>query len=158
MPHFIDEKCIGCTACVNVCPTDAISGERQALHVIDPDLCIDCSSCARICPVLAISDQNGVYVPRIPKRADWPKPVVIEENCTGCSFCVDICPWDCLALVEGDADGHFMNNIARLVKPDSCVGCKECEEVCAKAAIVVLSKEERDLMFELVTQDVLHAR
>lgn len=129
MVHFIDERCIGCTACVSVCPTDAITGERKELHVIDPRLCIDCGTCARICPVLSIADQNGVYHPRIPKRADWPKPVIDWDSRTGCNFCVDICPFDCLAL----EDEQFQSAAVR-IRPDACVGRKECEEVCGKGA------------------------
>ncbi len=138
MSHYIDEKCIGCTACINVCPTEAIAGERKVQHTIDPDLCIDCGACARVCPALSIADQFGDYKPRVAKRQDWPKPVVYEDLCTGCNFCVDICPWDCLEL-SGDG---AMFGTAVLVKPMACVGCRECEEVCAKGAILVLDPHQ----------------
>lgn len=134
MAHFIDDKCIGCTACVAVCPTEAITGERKELHFIDPQLCIDCDACVRACPVLAIADEFGVYKPRIAKRSDWPKPVVDPVMCSGCEFCVDVCPFDCLEIA---GDGQFMG-IAVLSKPNACVSCRECEEVCAKGAIMVL--------------------
>jgi len=49
------EDCIGCTACVNVCPTDAISGERKEAHIIDDELCISCGACQIKCPVDAIN-------------------------------------------------------------------------------------------------------
>lgn len=133
MAHFITDTCIGCTACVRVCPTDAITGERKELHVIDPELCIDCGACENACPVECIENQHGVMLPRIAKRADWPKPVVHEELCTGCNFCVDVCPFDCLELT-----GPQMMGIAELVKPMQCVACYQCEEVCAKGAIEVL--------------------
>ncbi|MDW8047511.1 MAG: 4Fe-4S binding protein, partial [Chloroflexota bacterium] len=45
MAYSIIETCIGCTACTKRCPTNAISGERNQLHVIDPTLCIDCGAC-----------------------------------------------------------------------------------------------------------------
>ena len=55
LPYWIDKDiCIGCTACVNECPVDAISGERKEPHVIDEDACISCGACADICPVDAI--------------------------------------------------------------------------------------------------------
>ena len=54
--YVIDEAaCIGCTACVRVCPTGAISGERKKPHVIHPDVCISCGICAGKCPVKAIA-------------------------------------------------------------------------------------------------------
>ena len=49
------EACIGCTACVRVCPTGAISGERRKPHVIQPEVCISCGICAGKCPVKAIT-------------------------------------------------------------------------------------------------------
>lgn len=50
----ITEKCIGCTACVRVCPVDCIAGERKTLHVIDQAACIKCEACIAKCPVDAI--------------------------------------------------------------------------------------------------------
>jgi len=50
----ITEKCIGCTACKNVCPVDCISGERKSLHEIDQSECIKCGACIDKCPVNAI--------------------------------------------------------------------------------------------------------
>ncbi len=55
-PYVIDEAiCIGCTACIRLCPTGAISGARKQPHVIDPQLCISCGACAIKCPVKAIA-------------------------------------------------------------------------------------------------------
>ena len=45
MAFRIIETCIGCTACVKRCPTDAITGDRKVLHIIDPALCIGCKKC-----------------------------------------------------------------------------------------------------------------
>ena len=40
--YTIVDTCIGCTACTKRCPTNAITGTRNVVHVIDPTLCIDC--------------------------------------------------------------------------------------------------------------------
>jgi len=45
----IIKECEGCGACKNSCPTGAISGEKNKLHVIDQDLCIKCGMCLSTC-------------------------------------------------------------------------------------------------------------
>ena len=47
--YEITEACTGCTSCVKVCPTDAITGERRKLHVIEQDKCIQCGTCMDVC-------------------------------------------------------------------------------------------------------------
>lgn len=49
-----EEDCIGCTACVTVCPVDAIEGERKQPHTIVEETCIACGACETKCPVDAI--------------------------------------------------------------------------------------------------------
>ena len=55
----IDENwCIGCTLCIDVCPTDAILGTNKRMHtVIDPH-CTGCELCIPVCPVDCISLEN----------------------------------------------------------------------------------------------------
>lgn len=51
---FITDKCRGCTACIKVCPVNAISGTVKELHTIDLDKCIKCGSCIEKCRFGAI--------------------------------------------------------------------------------------------------------
>jgi ferredoxin len=48
------EKCTGCEACVEECPSEAISMVDGKAEV-EPDACIDCGVCVDACPVEAIS-------------------------------------------------------------------------------------------------------
>jgi iron only hydrogenase large subunit-like protein len=48
------EKCMGCTHCMTVCPTQAIR-VLQGKAVLNPNRCIDCGECFRVCPVSAYS-------------------------------------------------------------------------------------------------------
>ncbi len=48
--YVIDpEKCNGCQLCVDICPTDAISGAKSELHSIDLYRCIKCKACYEVC-------------------------------------------------------------------------------------------------------------
>lgn len=49
-----EERCTGCTACVKVCPTEAIRVNRSKA-VIFNDRCIDCGRCVSVCPHHAYS-------------------------------------------------------------------------------------------------------
>ena len=43
--------CIGCTKCIQACPTDAILGSNKQLHTVIRDECIGCRLCVTPCPV-----------------------------------------------------------------------------------------------------------
>jgi len=43
------EKCTGCGACIKVCPTQAISGEKKKAHTIDSNKCTRCGACIESC-------------------------------------------------------------------------------------------------------------
>jgi len=48
------EKCTGCTACVQACPVDAITGKKKEAHTIDPEKCTRCGSCLERCKFDAV--------------------------------------------------------------------------------------------------------
>jgi ferredoxin len=50
----ISDACVGCGACVEVCPVEALSMEDEKA-VCDADKCVDCGACVSECPVEAIS-------------------------------------------------------------------------------------------------------
>jgi electron transport complex protein RnfB len=48
----IDENwCIGCTLCIEVCPTDAIFGSNKRMHAVMESYCTGCELCIPVCPV-----------------------------------------------------------------------------------------------------------
>ena len=52
----IDETwCIGCTVCIEVCPTDAILGSNKLMHTVIEHHCTGCELCVPVCPVDCIS-------------------------------------------------------------------------------------------------------
>ncbi|MCF6288358.1 MAG: electron transport complex subunit RsxB [Proteobacteria bacterium] len=49
--EVIEEECIGCTKCIQVCPVDAIIGAAKQMHTIILDVCTGCDLCIPACPV-----------------------------------------------------------------------------------------------------------
>jgi NADH:ubiquinone oxidoreductase subunit F (NADH-binding)/(2Fe-2S) ferredoxin/NAD-dependent dihydropyrimidine dehydrogenase PreA subunit len=54
LSYFITEDCTGCTRCVRVCPTKAITGTVKQRHTIDQEKCIKCGACMDACTFKAI--------------------------------------------------------------------------------------------------------
>lgn len=55
----IDEsRCIGCTKCLEVCPTDAIVGAMNLMHTVIRAECIGCELCLPPCPVDCIEMES----------------------------------------------------------------------------------------------------
>lgn len=136
LAYKIIETCIGCTACVKRCPTSAITGVRDDLHMIDPDLCIDCGACGVVCPPEAILDDMGDICRTFP-RAQAPVAKTIEENCigSGCELCINICPFDALSLQDSPHNKDFYGMAT--VDPRKCTGCRLCENACGWSAIYI---------------------
>lgn len=51
--QILEDNCTGCTACVRVCPTEAIR-VRDRKASIDPYRCVDCGNCVSVCEFHAI--------------------------------------------------------------------------------------------------------
>ena len=66
---------------------------------------------------------------------------IIEEECTGCGKCVDVCPVEALSLVSK----HSTSKKRRLAKllEENCFGCGVCVRVCKPDAIVMDKRETR---------------
>jgi len=55
MPAIVNkDECTGCEACVEACPTEAISMDGDFAFV-NADECTDCEACVEACPTEAIS-------------------------------------------------------------------------------------------------------
>lgn len=66
----------------------------------------------------------------------YPHPVIFPERCIGCQACVDACPHDVLAIVDGTASA---------VAPDLCMEDTACQAECPvnpKACIVINTTKE----------------
>ena len=86
------DLCIGCGACVNVCPDQAITLQRELGPVIetkellmDQDACVQCQVCEENCPKDAIKIEDDEIV-------------LSRDKCILCDVCTTKCPVGALKL------------------------------------------------------------
>jgi NAD-dependent dihydropyrimidine dehydrogenase PreA subunit len=101
------EKCVGCGACVQDCPLDAIRLKKKKA-VID-DRCTECTACMRVCPEEAISTGGMV------------QPEAIQ---------CDACPIGCW-IKKGyiGACQRYRNQDGKLLRITPLIPFKQVEEV-----------------------------
>jgi len=133
MAYRINESCNGCTVCAKLCPVFAISGEKDARHIVNEKRCVNCGVCGRACAKGAIVDDAGKTCVPV-KRAKWPKPAVNAKTCSACSICVNDCTPGALQISLPRFRGDI-NVYAELAKPQKCTGCAVCKSHCPLGAI-----------------------
>lgn len=95
LPEWLDNECIDCNLCVNVCPTKAIerkevkdeSGELKRKYILNEDKCINCSICTSACPTSAwVPEKQGynLYIGgtmgKMPRLGSILKKLITEEE------------------------------------------------------------------------------
>ncbi len=65
MARIDEAACIGCTLCIQACPTDAILGAAKLMHTVIADRCTGCELCLPPCPVDCIA--------MIPAAREWTR-------------------------------------------------------------------------------------
>ena len=58
---------------------------------------------------------------------------VVNENCDGCAFCVDACPFKAITLLEYMSAGKIKKTVE--VNEILCKGCGSCTATCPKQGI-----------------------
>jgi ferredoxin-type protein NapG len=83
---FRQGYCSFCNACVEVCPTAALTdfdpqSMKIGVAVLSGDACINCGLCPDECEYEALTWDEKTRL-----------PVILEEQCNGCGACESVCP------------------------------------------------------------------
>jgi len=75
--YILPDKCQGCGICLKNCSSEAISGGKRMVHIIDQSKCIKCGVCHDVCPtrfsaVVKVSGEE-IAVPSEPVPVTAPK-------------------------------------------------------------------------------------
>jgi electron transport complex protein RnfB len=71
-----EQRCIGCTLCIQACPVDAIVGAAKLMHTVIEDECTGCDLCLPPCPV----DCIDIVTPE-PAIQQWRPPRPRAGDC-----------------------------------------------------------------------------
>ncbi|MFH0907996.1 MAG: FAD-dependent oxidoreductase [bacterium] len=83
----------------------------------------------------AASARAGVLLSRDHIELEANVSHVIDDNCDGCAYCVDPCPFKAITLLEYASDGAVKKTVD--VNESICKGCGVCQATCPKQGIFV---------------------
>jgi ferredoxin len=58
-PKIKESECVGCGACIDICPEGVIELDEGISKVKNPNKCINCWACLTACPLGLISKGDG---------------------------------------------------------------------------------------------------
>lgn len=145
--HFL-RRCIGCGACMAVCPTNTLQpsgfdGPWRALlsPLLTPAVgpCrTDCARCGQFCPtaaILPLTAEEKIWARPGSARIDKKRCLAWQEE-RACLVCDEVCPFAAIVLVRVPGIGNAVPEVIT----NRCSGCGYCEHECPVAgtrAIVV---------------------
>ena len=82
--EFAISVCSQCGTCVEICPTEALSVNKQGVVMINKKLCSGCMVCVEHCPTDNLRTFDDAVMP---------------FKCTACGACAKECPAEALEIV-----------------------------------------------------------
>lgn len=131
MIHVIEDKCIGCNACIRTCPVPNANHYDGTVVRVNPDECIQCGECIKNCRHGAryYDDDIGIFMEMIKKKKvslivapaiktaldgrwrhilKWLKDMGVHEVYDG-SFGADICTYMHIEYMKRHPDAKIIS-------------------------------------------------
>ncbi|HOT06503.1 MAG: Polyferredoxin protein MvhB [Methanosaeta sp. PtaB.Bin039] len=154
-----NDRCLPCTLCEPVCPTDAITVKfdhtrqdfgqlREGISgkiEVDKDKCNLCGICARFCPAFMLLDQDR---PDPRNLVPYQQLLVDEELCDYCGLCVGICPEEAIRVEGEPLEAQLDLKGSIDVDNEKCIGCGRCALVCPYQAMDVTRPFEGEIRLD----------
>lgn len=83
----------------------------------------------------AASAKAGIVISKDTLELEANISYVVDENCDGCAYCIDPCPYKAITLIEYKFDGSIKKTVQ--VNESLCKGCGTCMATCPKKGIFV---------------------
>lgn len=77
--------CTQCGECMDVCPTQAITRDKNGIVRINKKMCVGCFMCVGFCPEIAMIMHGDNIEP---------------FKCVSCGQCVKVCPTNAISMSE----------------------------------------------------------
>lgn len=145
----INQKCVGCGICSDLCPTTAIKlgpilpiarGLLKTDFIkIDENTCCFCGLCASSCPFGALEfDIDGENIEKLDNYPHWTHDAEIDdETCIYCGRCSTACPRDAIFLNRSLPQVKELVRGETEIDQEKCIQCGVCEEMCPADAIIM---------------------
>jgi heterodisulfide reductase subunit A len=78
--------------------------------------------------------------------------IVSPDECRGCGFCVEVCPFGAIELVEANRMGNIVK--VALVNEALCKGCGSCAAACLSGAIQPKSFKDEQILPQIAVLGV----
>ncbi len=136
----MQNKCLNCNLCVNLCPNKIIKKADENFPAVHIDYTkgkkyckYDCKECSKVCPSGAIR--------KIPleekQKTRIAMAVINSQKCTHCGECAAMCPVK--AISQGE-------NGAYIINASKCTGCGACKTACYFGAIDIFAVKEQKVI------------
>ncbi len=132
-PRVMEEKCIGCGACLKICAHNAPVIENR-IATIDQNKCVGCGRCLSVCPKDAVVTDFGTTVTNLNRKmAEYSLAVCQDRPCFHISLICDVSPnCDC----HSENDIPIIPDVGMLASFDPVALDKACADLSNKMPVI----------------------